>query len=554
MSSVSSTSDRTSQDDAIRRVRDTYSQKEAEEAKLHAKRIREIDEAHQAEVEKLGRDHESQLNELKDKSNETITSRDMKYQKEIDELRDLHQKQLTRARAEIEATKESVVGAGKDAVERLQAKSDKDKALLSKNFEEQLLKSEHSRQADLDRVREVQQEQGPIIRAQMNEAHRKEIQSLVKDRDLRFAALHDEEDTTKKVKDQQLNSLKTEKENEINRRSSSYDRSLKATAVNSATAQDRMREEMADEVKRENQVYSRATEAYRGEMEKARAHLEETVVDRVEPRTRDLEFRNRELLDEQPRQAARLSRKYELQLKNQREALGDNLKVAEEQRAQVASAANERLHSDIKKINDENSKNTLMMQKNLQGKLSDDRLAAEGRLQTLQTESDRELTHVKTVDDKRVGSVRANSEIEQTRQKAYFDRAAAAMKENFDTTLREMRDRFRKEQETAFANFNRQMQEGDAKFQEKLAANSVKYEKQIATLQDVHEKELMEAQAQLDRTRKEYDKKIQVELNSQAQQYVRRIANLQETNKREVETLNRRHEETLASLTKTRQS
>ncbi|MES2963280.1 MAG: hypothetical protein V4760_05275, partial [Bdellovibrionota bacterium] len=87
---VKSASDRSNQDDSVRRTRDTYQQKETETAKKNGAKVKQLSETHQAEIDQMKEAHEKQLEELKTKTRDAFSRRDMEYQREIDEMRDMH--------------------------------------------------------------------------------------------------------------------------------------------------------------------------------------------------------------------------------------------------------------------------------------------------------------------------------------------------------------------------------------------------------------------------------------------------------------------------------
>ncbi|MCB0362498.1 MAG: hypothetical protein KDD35_07245, partial [Bdellovibrionales bacterium] len=94
MSSVAGSGDSNRQDEIVRRNREEYLERESQAMRKHNKEIRRLNEAHQAEVDRIKDTFNQQIQEMKERSQQTMTSRDLRHQKETEELRDLYKKQM----------------------------------------------------------------------------------------------------------------------------------------------------------------------------------------------------------------------------------------------------------------------------------------------------------------------------------------------------------------------------------------------------------------------------------------------------------------------------
>ncbi|RYZ67937.1 MAG: hypothetical protein EOP05_17085 [Proteobacteria bacterium] len=115
-----------------------------------------------------------------------------------------------------------------------------------------------------------------------------------------------------------------------------------------------------------------------------------------------------------------------------------------------------------------------------QDKLSMEDMRAEERLGNTEANLKKQIAADKTTTEGRFTKLKSFNEVEQGKLRNYFDRATGSMKENFETSLRDMRDRNMRDQQALIQTFQKQAQENDAKLQAKITDVGVKYEKQIA--------------------------------------------------------------------------
>ncbi|MEK7357320.1 MAG: hypothetical protein AAB250_12785, partial [Bdellovibrionota bacterium] len=292
----------------------------------------------------------------------------------------------------------------------------------------------------------------------------------------------------------------------------------------------------------------------RNENVSARDDLSKTVNDRLNDQVTSLKATNTNLKNDNVRQRVKLENEKEREVRNVRDALGANIENLEHIRRETLVSANSQVHGEIDKIN---KKSETAIKSNNQfhnERKSMDDLRNEERYSRSQFDGKRQLDNEKMSSEVRFDKLKSFNELEQGKMAAYFERASASMKDNFENTLREMRDRNKREQEQMFSSFTKQAQETDQKFQQKIGEVSLSYEKKIAELQELHLKSSKDQGAVAERQKNEVAKKGDLELKTQASQYEYRIAKNEEKHKRELDAVERKFQETLANLTKTRQS
>jgi hypothetical protein len=75
MSSVGSADKRSQQDEALRRARENYQDKEVDQAKKHSQDLKRLTEAHQAELREMQEAHTKQMEDIKVRTREAISAR-----------------------------------------------------------------------------------------------------------------------------------------------------------------------------------------------------------------------------------------------------------------------------------------------------------------------------------------------------------------------------------------------------------------------------------------------------------------------------------------------
>ncbi len=86
--------------ETIRKLQDTYTEREVEQGKKHREELITVNENHKEELQKIQDQHERALRDIKARSDDTVTKQDMNYQKEIKDLKDMYNRRLERLAVE----------------------------------------------------------------------------------------------------------------------------------------------------------------------------------------------------------------------------------------------------------------------------------------------------------------------------------------------------------------------------------------------------------------------------------------------------------------------
>ncbi len=80
--------------ETIRKLEDSFAEREVEQNKKHHQELVGVNELHKEELQKIQDSHERSLRDIKARSEDTITKQDMNYQKEMKDMKDMYEKRL----------------------------------------------------------------------------------------------------------------------------------------------------------------------------------------------------------------------------------------------------------------------------------------------------------------------------------------------------------------------------------------------------------------------------------------------------------------------------
>jgi hypothetical protein len=552
--SVKSASERSGNGDEVRRTRETYQGRETENAKKQSKQLKNLSEAHNEEILQLQEDHQKQLAELKDKTSEAISRRDIQYQKEMDELREMHNKQLQRVSQDAETKMARSEEASKEEKERGEKISQQQRDILKGSYESQLRDRDKHFEDYSANATKTQSEDLKRSRGRQQEVHDKELYTVIKDRDDRIASQQRSTSDRIKYKDEQLKDLEKSRQNEKARLLANHEVSLRNAGENEVSMAENSREVLKDGIRRNREYYERKVDKMQEENEGSRTRLSESVNDRINNHLTQVEGDFQKLKDDQPRMRVKYEQQKSRELNNLRDSLGDNIRQLEDVRGQTVEASNGKTKVEIERINKANDEFIGRTNKFFQDKISMENSRSDERQLRSELDHKKQLSNEQISNKSRFEKLKNASETDQGKMRAFFERSAGSMRENFENTLRDMRERNKRDQEQMFAQFSKTAQENDEKFQQKVNEISGRYERQLVDTEEVHAKEMKDQQTVADRQRAELQKKADTDIKSQASQYQYRLAKTEDLHKRENDQLEKRHQESLANLTKNRQT
>lgn len=550
MSSVGSADNRNSQDEAIRRARETYQERESDQAKRHSQELKNITEAHRAELREIQELHNRQMEELKSKTQDAMSARDMRYQKEIGELREIQQSTLRRQAQEAENKSKQIDQALRGEIQRVGQTKEQQKQVMAGQYEDQLRQKDRQFEDLSNKARTDSQSANAEIKRKMNEAHEKEKQAIVADRTRQLEEATRDLENVRRVKDVQIGDLEREKRMQNARMSTMQEANMKEQSEYHKQSLEQARGSFDQAITKNRERYQEALQKQSDTNRGALDTFKEDVSDRINNRLTVGEAENQRLKNELARQQADLLRKKNREVQNVRDAMQGNIEQLENARRETVGEANKQAAEDIARAQKRNDDLMSRTNRFFQEKIVTDKMTANERYDKAQADFVQRKQHQEATSENRIAKLKNQNEREETMLRGYFDESSVAQRENFDLSLRELRERNKRDQDMIFKNFADQSMEREAKFQTKLTEVNAKYEKQIQEMRDTSQKSLKAAGIMADREKKQLLDQKNLELQRQASQYENKLAKVEETHRREMEQINRRHQESLENLTK----
>ena len=552
MSSINS-ADRSNTDE-VRRARETFNSRESESAKKHAQELKRLSESHEADMEKLREEHERETGTLKEKTKGALTSKDMRYQKEISDLRDMHQQQLKRAAMDSENKLDRYEESSKADLEKSEAISEQQRNALKSSLQGQLSERDRELQDNMTRSRESLQTESSGIKEKLNSAHEKETKELAKSRDQKVSAMQTQYEGLRRAKDEQIKSMDRDFKSQAARRQTEFAATVDGERADAHAQEESQREGFNQALGRNRDHYRKALDEANDRINGDRDELHRTADDRINGRLRSLEDSSRRAQGDARRDGMKAEASKQRELDDVRGEYGRTIDAYERARKDQLAASNEQNQREISRASRQADEKLHGVTNFYLEKSARDEARNEERFDQQALDGEKTRQHSETRSSSRFERLRAGNEMEQARAREYFDNAGKSMRENFETTLREMRQRNQDERQKMMVQFNQQAADLDKKSQERLAETQIKYESEIGEINDRHQKELKDMAALADRRLKDTQRKDQQDIQTQVSQLQYRIAKNEETHKKDLEEMQRKHEEALANLTKNRQS
>jgi hypothetical protein len=541
-------------DDEVRRTREDYQTRDAKKSKKHALETKSTNEAHQAEIAEIKKNYEDEISTLKQKSQEALTRRDMEYQREIAEIRKMHSDQMKRTAADNEVRNNETERTLKSENARLQASSDTQKKNLSENYVEDVHKRDENMQKWADDSREYQQDAIVGEKERLNKAHQKEVKGLIEERNRRTEQGQMAYNQMRKGKDSTIAAQKKNFENQTERLTESYESSFRNHQEDDRVRDDMTRDSFQAGLDDDRERYRKAIDKEKDATEQARGAMADVVENRLGKKVTALEEEKHTEQIGRQRDQTKNEAKHKLEMNNLRTAFSRNIEDYERQKREMVNASNDKNQADMTNLSNKNSAAMYDQNKFFQEKIAMDKIRTDERFTQKEQDFDAQSQTANTSNESRFNKLKNYGELENQKLKKYFDEAGTTMRENFDTTLRDVRARNEEEKNKIFSSQANQSRGIEQKWTDKLNAVSLDYEKKIADIEDKHSKELKDQAYQYERIMTEKDKKSHAEFDTQTSQLSHRIAKNDEQHKRELDDLKRKHQETLANLLKNRQA
>jgi hypothetical protein len=552
MSSIGSADNRNSQDEAIRRARETYQEKETDQAKAHSQEMKRMAEAHQTQIREMQQSHDSQMEDLKTKARDAISNRDMKYQKEIQDLRGMQKNQLRRQAEEADERIQKTEDHAKSSIERTSAIKDDQRSAVVQQYDAELKNIKKQFQETNEKSRTQMQTSAADQRTRLNQVHQKELKAVTSDRDRARDLSQKSYDSLRKNKDMALRDLEQAKKNETERLNSAYESNIREENAGHQESLDQVREGLQRGIAQNRARYEKELEKRSGDSKSSTEAFKGSINDRINSQLNAGKAENSHLKNEIVRQRTQLTQEKNTQVSNTRDSMQANIENLEMQRKDFVESVNEKNRGEIDGITKKSTETLNRSNRFFQDKLATERAMAENRHEGTKLGLEKRLMTAEMQADNRTEKLKAMKVRDEASLRTFFDKSSDAQRDNYENTLRELRDKNTRDQDAIFQNFSKQSAEREAKFQQKLTEVNNRFEGQIQDLKEGQTKQMADQIAIANKEKKQLVDQKNSEIQRQASQYETRLAKLEETHRREVDEINRHHEESLVSMTRSK--
>lgn len=547
MSSVGS-SDRKSQDDRVRQTREEYETRETENQRKQKAEMDRLNQSHYAEVNRLSEEFNNEMDSLKNHYRESLSERDQANMRKVDEVRNLYKGQLRKKSEENESDRRELRNASEGALQKQKSISEVQKENLIGRHREEI--SEQN-----SKFQEMSSRNQGDLKSSLNEhdqrikgAHAKEVNSIIKDRDMIVSNKDRDNKELRKAYEGKLSAESRQKESEVSRWNQKYKDSVSNYEEQNADNMQTNGMVLKSELGELNRRYNTAINKKYEQLDEANQDLRESVNDRLNGQVRSKQSQVESLKSklnhviingERLRNIERrdLESKYGEQmdlLEKQREGAVVNMKDINKKRI---SQMVDRTDKSLRESNREHrNEMDLITQRNRQDR---------GMLVQQHKDS---LDLVSGNAEDRVKKITKLSRENQEAYGNYFENSLDQMKENFSERIAGQRDQTTDDMIRVNKVMSERFHGIEKGYNQKVDTLTSGYESKINQMKDNHEKELKRIENYYAQRLNNKDKEVKQQTNSLEMKYEAKLAQSNEAHEEQIDRMTRRHQEDMQNL------
>lgn len=551
MSSVSSSSGSSGQDESVRKLREEYRKKEAELVKKQNKEVRELNAKHIAEVDKKDRMYSTSVDQVRAKGKEAITQRDMKYQKEMEEMRNMHSKQLEKLMLDNQQKFDTQRKTATSEVKQAYlGKEDRIKELHDR-YENQLSSEAKKFQDKLTELNEDQRDTLAKTREQLNREHEKEVTRLLDDRNESVAKLNNDyrrlrETSSGRLRNQEIRHMQdnvksadTHMDN-IRRESEAHNEIQEATKDGFDESLNILRHRMQAARDRDAKNQSEVNEDFQGRVE-----------DRLDNQVNRLERSLVEARGDKIKSKAQNERDMNNQINNIRDAYQTKFDYLEKARQDILRQSGEINSENINKMRADLDKQAIQSGRHYRQQMEIENFKNRHALEEMKSDAALKQSYTADKAEGRIEKIRTDAYDTEQRGIKNYQSNLEILKSANDEEKQELRLHLNKEKDTVVSSIKNNAQKQEVEHQRRTDEIVSKYEKRIAEMNDraVREKRMQEnhEKALMNAMKRQHD----LEKEGLRVQYEEQNKQSNLARDRELQDLNRRHQEKLNDVLNT---
>ncbi|MEQ1663875.1 MAG: hypothetical protein ABL927_00705 [Bdellovibrionales bacterium] len=484
MSSVSTKSGTSGQDDAVRAARDEYRKKENDLIKKHLSEIRALNDRYVHDNDEKDRANTKNLNDVRVKTQESLTKKDVKYQKEMENMRAMHTKQL-----------EKLMQESRDKIEinNKSMNSELKQASLGKNDRVNDLNARYERQS-ADTSEKFSQELA-ALRAEQKEAMNKKREQLIESHDKELGAIHDERNETVSNLKNELRQVRTNTaerlknqdvrhmQDKVRAESNHIETIEKETRAHNLIQED-TREGYQEGLKQVRNRMAKAREEDLQNQNSVNGDFKSSVDKRIDNQIDRLERELRSAKEEVVRSRIDSKRQADHELNNMKDAYGTKFEYLEDARKEMLNQNNQINSDNMKQIHSEANKQMAANTRYYQSRMETENFKNRDALQS--QKSDFELHNKQIVQntDNRIDNIVKDFNSKEKKIGENFTENIEVMKLGNEDEKNDIRMAMLKDKIETVTNLKDMVQKQELQQQAKLTETRANYEKRINELND----------------------------------------------------------------------
>ncbi len=529
-------------DEIVRRNREEYQTQSSDQTKKHQKELRRLNEQHYAEVEKLKSDYNARMKSMAGASKDAISERDYQYQKDMEDMRAMHRKQI-QSLADESGRREDTLRATTDSDSNFNRKNTQERFdKLSDDYMKQLREREDIYQRGIAESREAQQKAVSDNRNKLEAHHNEEMSAMRNDRNETVGSLQKQykdyrDNAEGRIKSQDLKHMQDQQ-----RASNDMLRAVKRERDLRVESEQILRDGFQDGLQETRGRFEEAKKKEQNATNSALSNMKTSAIDRVENQVRRLEQEKEDLKETKVRNELQLKQNQSREMRNMRDAFGDNMRDLAEQRDEAVRQANSANRDDVLKVHKNLGKQLVDTNRFYRERMEESNRINREAYENIKGDFDGRNAQTKSIADQRVALIYDQSEQAKARmiEKQQEDHSAQQVSKHDE--MKQLRASVDSERNAAVRSVHDQMRKQELQHTERMANVVNKYEKQITALKDQMMREKNLADENLKRTVEELQRAHKVAMDQVDARNRDQMRQASAVHSDEVRQINKRHE------------
>lgn len=532
-------------DDTVRKIKEDFHQKEAEDTKRHKTELKNLNEQHQIQLEKLKEEHAAQLKQLQGYLRSRLSEKEQEHQGQIQEVRDLYTQQLKKRYDDGQVMRSSLKQNYEAQLENQERNYSTKQDQLTTEFNRELQKRDDALQEFTDNARELNTKVWNERKGKLDQAHNDELSRAQAEHNQKLSATSRDFREYRKNKEFEVNRLvnshQAEKQKVQERHLINHKAQAEINAANHEQLTEEFKTKQALIKKDARENFEKKYEVIVENNNIYRQNSEKRINDQIGTANAQLKGER----DETSRALSSVRRQFEVEKKNIANAYQDQLGKEQAKNDQIRSLFGSQIDRDVSmaiKSRDDQMKQIIERQLKTKGEQ-----AAVNTAQLGQVKREAQALVEQT-------KARAESEVFRTNQwarqnaeksQSFYKENIDLLKKEFSKELNEERIRHIEERTELETRFETKIRERERELAAELDQRKVMFQDQLQQQKERFQTEINHREGEYRERMAAQDSRHRDELKSMELKYQSQIQQIKDNQTSEIEALDKRHRQEL---------